>query len=376
MDFIRFALRYAYSRRFAAGYIALCWIVWVIVFAANALQVDFLSYMILFSLAPVLFFEIRRLLRVYQKHLTMSEMTEVSGQTLEELATNYPPEDSFEDADYQTLLRRCVEAAEAARNAEPETNGLAEYYTRWAKELKEPVSAMEQLLLTGDSPMVRRMSVELRHLQRYAEMAVAYARLETAPGYALKKYDLSAIVQQSLKKFNGEMIEKQISVTFDPVPAMVVTDAKWLLFMLEQILSNAFKYTFSGGVTVAIEREAAAPEDMADWESVSDGAGGGAGPFLSVRDSGTGIAPDTLSHVLDPSPMSGGQEARRGLGLYLCRRICADLGHSITVLSKQGEGTCVRLELSLGLASPEEAPEPPTESEAVTETGTESKPET
>ena len=95
--------------------------------------------------------------------------------------------------------------------------------------------------------MVRRMSVELRHLQRYAEMAVAYARLETAPGYALKKYDLSAIVQQSLKKFNGEMIEKQISVTFDPVPAMVVTDAKWLLFMLEQILSNAFKYTRGDG---------------------------------------------------------------------------------------------------------------------------------
>ena len=100
MDFIRFALQYVYSRRYAAGYIALCWIVWAIVFAANALQVDFLSYMILFSLAPVLFFEIRRLLRVYQKHLTMSEMTEVSGQTLEELATNYPPEDSFEDADY------------------------------------------------------------------------------------------------------------------------------------------------------------------------------------------------------------------------------------------------------------------------------------
>ena len=368
MDFIRFALQYVYSRRFAAAYIALCWIVWAIVFAAKALPVDFLSCMILFSLAPVLFFEIRRLLRVYQKHLTMGEMTEVSGRTLEELATNYPPEDSFEDADYQALLRRCVEAAEAAQNAEPETTGLAEYYTRWAKEIKEPVSAMEQLLLTGDSPMVRRMSVELRHLQQYAEMAVAYARLETAPAYALKKYDLSAIVQRSLKKFNGEMIEKQISVTFDPVPAMVVTDAKWLLFMLEQILSNAFKYTFSGGVTVAIEREAAAPEDMAGWEAVSDGAGSGAGPFLSVRDSGTGIAPETLSHVLDPSPVN---EARRGLGLYLCRRICADLGHSITVLSKQGEGTCVRL----GLASPEEPSAPPTESEAATMTVTESETE-
>ena len=171
-----------------------------------------------------------------------------------------------------------------------------------------------------------------------------------------------------MQKFNGEAIEKHISVTFEPVPAMVVTDAKWLLFMLEQILSNAFKYTFSGGVTVSIEKEAVTPEDMAEWDTVSDGAGSGAGPFLSVRDSGTGISPETLKHLLDPSPVANGEnEARRGLGLYLCRRICGDLGHSISVFSKQGEGTCVRLELSMGLASPDDTPEAPATSEPATE---------
>ncbi|MBQ6987385.1 MAG: HAMP domain-containing histidine kinase [Oscillibacter sp.] len=362
MDFIRFALQYVYSRRYPALYIALCWGLWVLVFIFNGLPALFLSYLILFSLAPVLFFEIRRLLRVYQKRLTIGDITELNSRTLDELATNYPPEESFADEDYQNLLRRFVEASEEAED-EPEHAGLAEYYARWAREIKEPVNAMEQLLLTGDSPLVRRMSVELRHLEQYAEMAVVYARLETAPGYALRKYDLSAIVQKSLRKFGGEIIEKQISVAFEPVPVMVVTDGKWLAFMLEQILANSFKYTFSGGVTISIEREEGAPENTEDWEMVSDGNGTGAGPFLTVRDSGTGISEEILKHLLDANPVADGeQEARRGLGLYLCRRICGDLGHSISIWSKQGEGTCVRLELSMGLASPEEAPEAPKES--------------
>ncbi|MBQ9493160.1 MAG: HAMP domain-containing histidine kinase [Oscillibacter sp.] len=353
MDFVRFALRYAYSRRNAAAYIALCWGVWAVIFIVKGLPADFLSYMILFSLAPALFFEIRRLLRVYQKHLTMGDMTEINRRTLDELSANYPPGESFADEDYQNLLRRCVEAMEDAETAEPESAGLAEYYTRWAKELKDPISEMEQLLLTGDSPMVRRMSVELRRLERYAEMAVVYARLETVPGYALRTYDLSAIVRKSLRKFDGEAIEKQLSLTFEPVPVMVATDGKWLAFMLEQILSNALKYTFSGGVTVSIEREPPAAEDMPDWPTVSDGNGTGAGPFLSVRDSGTGISPETLEHLLDAEPRT--DEEPRGLGLYLCRRICADLGHALSVASRQGEGTCVRLDLSTALTAPDDA---------------------
>lgn len=353
MDFLRFALQYAYSRRKAAAYIALCFLVWMIIFYVNSLPVNFLSYLILFSLAPVLFFEIRRLLYVYQKRLTLGDMTEVSAKTLDELAAQYPPEESFEDEDYQKLLRRYVEASENhEEDAAPDSAAFAQYYTRWAREIKEPVGAMQQLLLTGDSPLVRRMSVELRHMEQYAEMAAAYARLEAGPEYALKKYDLSAIVQKSVRKFNGESIEKRLPVTFDPAPVMAVTDGKWFSLALEQILSNAFRYAFSGGITITVEKEAGAAEDMEDWTSVSAGPAPGVGPFLSVRDEGVGISPDALEHLLDrDSP------PENGLGLYLCRRICDDLGHSISVTSKEGEGTLVRLELSMGLAAPDDAEE-------------------
>lgn len=348
MDFLRFALQYAYSRRKAAAYIALCAAAYMIVFYVNALPTGLLGYMILFALAPVLFFEIRRLLYVYQKHLTMGDMTEVSAKTLDEFAAQYPLEESATDEDYQTLLRRCVEAAEDEGQPAPNAVGFAEYYERWAREVKEPIGAMRELLLAGDSPIVRKMSVELRHTERYAEMAAAYARLEAGPKYELRKYDLSAVVQKCLRKFDGESIEKQLPVAFEPAPVTAVTDGKWLMFALEQILSNSFRYAFSGGITITAGKEAGAADGAEEWPTVSAGPAPGVGPFLTVRDNGVGISPAALEHLLDAeSPPDG----KSGLGLYLCRRICDGLGHSIFVASKEGAGTLVRLELSVGLAS-------------------------
>ncbi len=350
MDFLRFALQYAYSRRKPAAYIALCCVAYLIVFSVKNLPLGLLPYLILFSLAPALFFEIRRLLYVYQKHLTMGDMTEISVKELDDFAEQYPPSESMTDEDYQRLLRRCAEAAESAKEEAPKGVGFAEYYTRWAREIKEPVEAMRQLLLAGDSPLVRRMSVELRRVERYAEMAAAYARLEAGPEYALRKYDISAIVQKCLRKFDAESAEKRLPVAFEPVSAMAVTDGKWILFVLEQILSNAFQYAFSGEITVTAEKEAVAPENTEGWASVTAGPAPGVGPFLSVRDNGVGISPDALEHLLDAD-----SAPESGLGLYLCRRICDGLGHSICVMSKEGEGTLVRLELSMGLASPDAA---------------------
>lgn len=373
MDFIRFALQYAYSRRNAAAYIAVCCVAYLIVFVTRKLSLTLLGYLILFSLAPVVFFEILRMLRVYQKHLTMGDISEVNAAALDEFAAKYPPDESLTDGDYQALLRRCVAASEEAETA-PTGIGFAEYYTRWGKEIKEPVNAMEQLLLAGDSPTVRRMSIELRRLGQYAEMAVAYARLESGPQYALRKYDLNAIIEKTVRKFDAEALEKRRPVTFTPAPSpvMVVTDGKWLAFTLERILSNALRHAYSGEITVSAQRDAGAADEMKDWARVSAGNAPGIGPFLTVRDNGAGIPPEKLERLLDRAPIRDGSEENRGLGLYLCRRICDDLGHSISIMSREGEGTCVTLELSLGFASPEETerkePSPESASEESAET--------
>lgn len=352
MDFLRFTLRYVYTRRKTLAYVLLCCAVCVIVFLVRKLPLGTLGALIAVILAPASFLEARRLLYVYQKHLTLSELEEVTESTVDALEKEYPPANSLDDGDYQALLRLCLEG-DGEDEAASVPDDAPNYYARWAREIKAPITAMEQLLLAGDSPLVRGMSVELRRLERYAEMAVVYARLETNPDYAPRLYDLNALIQRSLQKYNAEILEKRLSVTFEPTPCVVETDGKWFVFLLDQLLSNALKYTYAGGVTIALERT---PGTSAAWEgldgcrTVSDGQASGDGPFLLIRDTGGGIDAETMGRLFEAAPAPDAE--RGGLGLYLCRRICAGLGHAIAISSKEGEGTCVRLELSDKQAAP------------------------
>ena len=108
----------------------------------------------------------------------------------------------------------------------------------------------------------------------------------------------------------------------------MVTDAKWLGFVVEQVLSNALKYTPEGG-SITIDAEAPAT--------------------LCIRDTGIGITAEDLPRIFDRGYTGrNGRTYRQasGIGLYLCRRICRDLGHTITASSAAGEGTVLRLDLS------------------------------
>ena len=107
----------------------------------------------------------------------------------------------------------------------------------------------------------------------------------------------------------------------------MLTDEKWLSFVLEQLLSNALKYTPSGGVSVYMEAPAT----------------------LCIADTGIGIAPEDLPRIFEPgyTGLNGRQDKRAsGLGLYLCRRVCRNLGHGLTAQSEPGKGTVMRLDLS------------------------------
>ena len=107
----------------------------------------------------------------------------------------------------------------------------------------------------------------------------------------------------------------------------MLTDEKWLSFVLEHLISNALKYTPSGKVTIRLEEPST----------------------LCVEDTGIGIAPEDLPRIFDQgfTGHNGRTDKRAsGLGLYLCRRVCRNLGHSIAVESEPGKGTTIKLDLS------------------------------
>lgn len=157
--------------------------------------------------------------------------------------------------------------------------------------------------------------------------ALTYLRLEEGGSdYVIRTCAVDDVVCAAVRRFAGEFIDRRIALDYTPVEWETVTDGKWLTFVVEQLLSNALKYTGQDG-TVRIYRE---------------------GDDLCIRDSGMGIAPEDLPRVFDMGYTGqNGRLDRRssGIGLYLCRRICRNLRHEIRIESVPGVGTTVRLTL-------------------------------
>lgn len=192
------------------------------------------------------------------------------------------------------------------------------------------------LLLVWLAVDYRRFAVRLRLLRRleqlqsveqYVEMVLGYLRLESpSSDYVIRNYALDDIVRQAVRKYASQFIRRKLRLEYTPLNVSVITDEKWLLFVIEQVLSNALKYTRSGSVSITLE----APKT------------------LCIRDTGIGIAPEDLPRVFEKgfTGCNGRTDKRAtGIGLYLCRRILEKLGHTIAITSTVGEGTTVRIGL-------------------------------
>ena len=144
--------------------------------------------------------------------------------------------------------------------------------------------------------------------------------------YVFRVCRIDPIVRGAVRKFAGQFIRRGISLDYTPMDKSLVTDEKWLSFVVEQLLSNALKYTRQGSVSIYME-----------------------GDTLCIRDTGIGIAPEDLPRIFDRgyTGCNGRTDKKAtGLGLYLCRRICQNLGHPITAQSTPGAGTLMKLDLT------------------------------
>ena len=187
---------------------------------------------------------------------------------------------------------------------------MMEYYTIWAHQIKTPIAAMHLLLREEDSPHSRALEEELQRVEQYVQMVLGYLRLDgDTTDFVLRRCDLDAIVRRAVRNYAGSFIRKKLSLDYQGAKIWVLTDEKWLLFVIEQVLSNALKYTRTGKVTISLE----------DLPRVFDRGFTGCNGRLEQRSS--------------------------GIGLYLCRRILDQLGHSIEIQSTPGKGTQVRLHL-------------------------------
>jgi len=263
--------------------------------------------------------------RTLRRCRVLDKLAETQLLEREELPDPAGPE---EEAWQALVLSLCRSRETLLEKAAGDYGDLMDYYTLWAHQIKTPIAAMRLQLQNADSPEARSLLRELGRIERYVEMVLTYLRLDgDSTDYVIRECCLDDVLRPALKKFAGEFIGRKLSLDYEPTGARVLTDEKWLGFVVEQLLSNALKYTLSGTITVALEAPA----------------------VLVIRDTGIGIAPEDLPRIFQRGYTGlRGREDRQasGIGLYLCRRICHNLGHTITAESVPGEGTTVRLDLS------------------------------
>lgn len=320
-------LFFAYLKEHARLIVALvlAFAIFAVSFALYGLPLSALAYPAALCLVPALAFVIIDFSRVKRRHAEFLSLTEITAAEEKLL----PPVQSIDDADYRRIIKLLADSREEiSRAALRRWSDTLDYYTVWVHQIKTPIASMRLTLQNSDSPESRRLSSDLGRIERYVEMALVYLRLDSeSSDYVIREFELDPLIRRSVKKFSGEFITKRLSLELTPTETRVISDEKWLAFVIEQILSNSLKYTREGSVRIYMSEP----------------------KTLCIRDTGIGIAPEDLPRVFEKgyTGRNGRDDMRAsGLGLYLCRRVCNKLGHGISAVSVPDEGTEIRIDLS------------------------------
>jgi signal transduction histidine kinase len=199
---------------------------------------------------------------------------------------------------------------------------MVDYYTMWVHQIKTPIASMHLILQKEDSEDSRRLRAELFRVEQYVQMVLCFLRLDSDfTDYVIKEYRVDDIIRPAVRRLASQFIMKKLALEYEHTDEVALTDEKWLGFVVEQVLSNAVKYTSEGSISIKCD-----------------------GDRLVISDTGIGIAAEDLPRIFDKGYTGFNGRADRkasGIGLYLCRRICDNLGHSIKVESAAGHGTTI-----------------------------------
>ena len=261
--------------------------------------------------------------RYYKRFSALKRTLSELPETLESLPT---PQNESERLYTQMLQKTYAEYERAALEHRRREADMRNYYTMWVHQIKTPISALRLLIQSGARSA--ELQNEIFRIEQYVEMALNYQRRFCGSSdLVITRRSLDSAVRTSIRKYSKQFIMKRLKLEYEPGDITVLTDEKWLCFVIEQVLSNSLKYTREGSVRIYL----AEPKT------------------LCIRDTGIGIAPEDLPRIFDKgyTGLNGRADLRAsGLGLYLCRRVCRKLGHGISAVSDPGKGTEIRIDLS------------------------------
>ena len=301
-------------------------LVFGIVFSLYDLEIEAIYYSVMLCSFIGLIYICINFINYYKKHIQLYKLQNEISISLE----NLPSPKTLMEEDYTNLILTLnKEYKTYISKSDIAKSDMIDYYTMWVHQIKTPISAMKLLIQTSESEISSDLSSELFKIEQYVEMVLSYIRLGSNENdFVIKEYDLDNIVRQAIRKYAPLFIRKKINLDFQPTTYKVLTDEKWLVFVIEQLLSNAIKYTNKGKISIY---------PLEDKK-------------LVIEDTGIGISQEDIPRIFDKgfTGYNGRTDKKAtGLGLYLCKNILDKLSHKISIESEVGVKTKVILDLSM-----------------------------
>lgn len=257
--------------------------------------------------------------------------------TLDNLDKKYLLPEVIEEANFQeakiinSALKECNKAMhEKVKYYKDEQIEYREYIETWVHEIKTPIASAKLILDNDDSNLGEKISYEMKRVEGFIEQALYYARSnDVSKDYIIKEFDLRSIVMKAIKSNSRDFINRKIKLNIKDIDGTIFSDAKWVEFIVNQIIINAVKFSKSGSGEVSI------------YSKVNEN-----NIILTIEDNGVGINEKDIDRVFEKG--FTGDNGRKfgkstGIGLYLCKKLCEKLGIGISLDSKENEGTKVNI---------------------------------
>lgn len=284
----------------------------------------------------------------YRKKVEQLELIAAAPDiNLSQMDSPVGQDERFQQEIMQQLNQMRIDVENASQKS---SEDMTDYYTMWAHQIKTPIFALRLLLQESPEENKEKLS-ELFKIEQYVEMVLGYLRTEDmSSDLKLSRCSLDRIIRDQIHKYAGIFVSKKLTLTYESISQDVLTDEKWLGFVIGQILSNALKYTRTGGIRIYLEKKLSLDTDDVSISIGNDDCNKVENFTLVIEDTGIGIRAEDIPRIFEKgyTGVNGRDDNRAtGIGLYLSNKIMRKLGHRLYITSAEGKGTKVFLEFSV-----------------------------
>ena len=231
---------------------------------------------------------------------------------------------------YRILKKANKSMLENISTIKQQQKDYKEYIESWVHEIKIPITSVKLLCENNKSDITTKIDEEIEKINNFVEQALFYARMDQVSNdFMIKNINLNNVIRNVLARNKKIMIQNNMKVELNNVDTNCYTDEKWLEFIVNQIIQNAIKYRKENNANIVITI-------AENKENV----------ILNIKDNGIGIKLSEIDRIFDKGftgTNGRNQKKSTGIGLYLCKRLCQEIGMEIEATSKENEFTEIKI---------------------------------